>query len=192
MRWKLTPAVVLQVGGNGSRERWQEYRHNQLFNSYHDPRYDDQNYGAHAKLTHTVNPKTFYNLSVAWFQTKRERGDGQFWNDLYSYTNDEFKGSATTTGNNDINLFYDVGSTAVPGGYLRRKSSYVQFKGDLTTHPDPDHLVKVGFDVERHTLRRFNHVRPFNVADKGDSASRWQDADSYGYVWNDSTGVIQT
>lgn len=181
IRYNFSPSVVLQLAGNGSREKWQEYRHNQVFNSPHNPRYDDQNYGFSGKLTHTLSPSTYYNLSAGFFRTERERGDGIFWNDLSSYTNDEFKGDAVNTGNSDINLFYEPGSTAVPGGYLNRISSYLQFKGDLTTKPHPDHLIKTGFDVQRHTLKRYNHIRPFNVADKTDSTSRWQDANYYGF-----------
>ncbi len=175
---QLASNLSLQIGGNGSRDKWQEFRQSQLFNSAHNTRYDDQNYGFHTKLTHTLNPSTFYTLAGAYFRTERESGDGVFWNDLASYTNDVFTGDLST-GNNALNLFYNPGSTATR--YLHRISTYMQGKGDITTRTKSGHLFKAGFDVQRHVLRRFNHVIPFNVANKSDSASQWQDANYYGF-----------
>ncbi len=175
---KLSSNLSLQIGGNASRDRWQRYSHAQLFNSAHNRRYDDQNFGFHTRLTHTLSPSTFYTLAGAYFRTERETGDGVFWNDLASYTNDVFTGDPTS-GNVDLNLFYNPGSTV--GGYLRRISTYKQGKGDITSRTKSGHLFKAGFDVQQHVLRRFNHIIPFNVASKTDSAAQWQDANYYGF-----------
>ena len=71
----------LSLSGNGSVDKWQEYRHYYMNPSFpnqieHSPRYDDKNLGLNAKVTHTLNPETFYNLSLSYFVTERLRADG--------------------------------------------------------------------------------------------------------------------
>ncbi len=203
LRYNFTPATKLQLTGNGSIEKWKEYRHSMLFNSSHVARYIDENIGLNARLTHTVSPKTFFTLSAGYFRTERERGDNVFFDDLTQYGIDNF---ALTE-----NLFYDPGATALQGGYLHRISSYWQAKADLTTVPAPGHTVKAGVDFQRHTLRRYNHLNPEGVAFNpltefkniddtlpqraldsvqriSDSLNAWQDANRYGFTFDGEVG----
>jgi outer membrane receptor protein involved in Fe transport len=43
-------------------------------------------------------------------------------------------------------------------GYLKRQSSYMGFKGDITSNWTQAHTLKAGFDFQRHTLRFFEHL----------------------------------
>ncbi len=83
--YSLTQNAKLQLSTNGSNDKWSEYRHEYLLDAGHMPWYHDQNMGLNGKLTHTLNAKTFYNLSASWFKTERFRGDGMLREDLWAY-----------------------------------------------------------------------------------------------------------
>jgi outer membrane receptor protein involved in Fe transport len=85
LNWRPSGNVSALVGSNGSVEKWQEYRHDYRFNIEHTPKYDDRNYSVFGELTHTINPKTFHTLKANWFSTKRIRGDGVHFDDLWAY-----------------------------------------------------------------------------------------------------------
>ena len=57
--------------------------------------------------------------------------------------------------------------------YVKRKSEYIGFAGDITSELSREHTVKAGFEFHRHTLRFYNHLRPIMV---------WQGIHSYGHV----------
>jgi len=57
--------------------------------------------------------------------------------------------------------------------YLKRKSSYIGFKGDITRELSREHTVKGGFEFNRHTLRYYNHLRPVLV---------YQGINSFGHI----------
>ncbi len=180
--FELTSAIKLAITGTGSRDDWQEYRHNYLFNYWHSPRYLDKNIGLNAKVTHVINPETYYNLSGTYFMTERIRGDGVLFDDLPAYrrafANPEW---------DDMNLFRDphspvkaseVDSTVAQGSagdtvlfyaesywnnFLHRKSSYLGFKGDFNRQIGFAQTIKAGFDFERHTLRYYENLDPTNT-----------------------------
>ena len=88
--YNFTPNFKLGLSGNGSIDRWQEYRHyylNPVFMDQvkHSPVYEDKNLGLNAKITHTLNAETYYNLSVSYFNTQRLRGDGVLFDDYDAY-----------------------------------------------------------------------------------------------------------
>lgn len=164
--YNFSPNLKLGLSGNGSRDKWQEFRDIFLFIPEHNPRYDDQNLGLNAKLTHTLNAKTFYNLSVSYFKTYRFRGDGVVGEDLAAYQRD-----FANPEEDQYNLFWEDSlmyvyestndttyNQAYWPGYLKRKSSYMGFKGDITSNWTQDHTLKAGFDFQRHTLRFFEHL----------------------------------
>lgn len=88
--FQLTQNMKLSVNGNGSYDRWQEYRHYYLNPAFvsqveHSPYYVDKNLGLNAKITHQLNPNTFYNFSISSFLTERTRGDGKVFEDYNAY-----------------------------------------------------------------------------------------------------------
>jgi len=64
--------------------------------------------------------------------------------------------------------------------YLKRKSSYFGFKGQLTSEIKSVHTVKAGFEFNRHTLRYYQHYLPTLVGDSS-LADGFRDINRYGY-----------
>ncbi len=184
----LTQNIKLALMGNGSRDKWQEYRHYYMNPRYtneikHLPRYDDKNLGLNAKITHTLNPQTYYNLSASYFLTERIRGDGVWFdktgryqralvNPLYDTYNLFRQGDSVFA--SDLNPSIEKGSEADTfvtfyesywNNYMHRKSSYIGLKGDINSQITRSHTIKAGFDFQRHTLRyfeNFDETQDFN------------------------------
>jgi outer membrane receptor protein involved in Fe transport len=204
----LSPTINLSLGANASRDTWRQYAHSRLFNNEHNAYYNDYNFGANFKWTHTLNSGTFYNFSGSYYETERFRGSGVHYENLWKYgrpngntTNDEaglFRmwddmNGPTPTVWDTLTVDGEVRSFIVDGDegqvwndYLRRKSSYVGFKGDITKEFGREHTVKGGFEFNRHTLRYYNHLQPILVyqgyADPtGNIGPGFDDANRYGY-----------
>ena len=80
----------VQFSGNGSIDRWQDYRHYYMNPTFveqvrHSPLYEDKNLGLNAKVTHTLNAKMYYDLSLSYFNTERLVGDGIVFDDYRAY-----------------------------------------------------------------------------------------------------------
>ncbi|MBD3403463.1 TonB-dependent receptor [candidate division GN15 bacterium] len=188
--YNFTPNFKLQLSGNGSTDKWQEYRHYYLNPSFpqqirHVPLYEDKNLGLNAKITHTLTSETFYNLSVSYFNTERKRGDGVIFDDYEAYER-----SITNPEYDDFNLFREgnivvdtaTGDTIgyVPSywaNFFDRRSSYIGFKGDITSQLSSSHTTKIGFDFQRHTVRYFENLN----ATQGFSTNR---VNRYGFDEN--------
>ena len=195
--FQLKENIKLALNGNGSYDKWQEYRHYYLNPDYidqveHSPLYEDKNLGLNAKITHTINPETFYNLSASYFLTERLRADGVVF--------DNYEALERELGNpewDDQNIFREGDSMFASdfdplieqgsdedtfvtyyesywSNFMKRKSSYIGFKGDITSQITNSHTLKFGFDFQRHTLRYFENLN----ATQGYSTER---VNRYGY-----------
>ena len=196
--------LKLSVNGNGSLDNWQEYRHYYFNPSFpdqvkHSPRYEDRNLGLNAKITHQLNPKTFYNLSASYFKTSRLRADGAIFDDYEAYeravANPEFdyynlfrEGDSIFA--SDLDPLIEPGSVedtfvtfyeSYWPNYLAHEASYIGFKGDITTQLTGSHTTKFGFDMQLHTLSFFENLN----ATQGYSQER---VNRYGY---DSLGQLE-
>jgi outer membrane receptor protein involved in Fe transport len=181
--YNFTPNFKLGLSGNGSVDYWQEYRHyyyNPAFPTQvqHSPRYRDKNLGLNAKITHTLSPETFYNLSASYFDTERLRADGVIWDQLSEYeravANPEYdrfnlfrEGDSVYAA--DLNPLIEPGSEADTfvtfyqsywDNYLDRRASYIGFKGDITSQVNSHNTMMFGFDFQRHTVRYFEFLGP--------------------------------
>ncbi|RME28531.1 MAG: TonB-dependent receptor, partial [Candidatus Zixiibacteriota bacterium] len=157
LTFDLTPTIKLMLNGNGSKDEWRQYLNTYRNNQDHIPYYKDKNIGLNAKWTQTINERTFYNLSVSFFQTERFRGDGLFRENLAAYSQ--------PGGNprlDSLALFWVPGH--VFDDYLKRKSSYIGAKGDLNIQANEYHTLKLGFDFQRHTLRSYQHLFPARIS----------------------------
>jgi outer membrane receptor protein involved in Fe transport len=190
--------MTLKLGGLSSDDDWQEYLNTYRFNLIHAPRYQDRNRSLTTQLNHTLSAKSFYSVGWNWFMTKRKRGDGVYFDDIYRYSefpqadlrddikwfwpglsgpvgdplSDSLRASALATGGNG-HIFDD---------YLQRKSQYWALKGDYTNQWNPYHQIKAGFEYDRHTLRFYQHYFPVNFYDRtGDSLLNVRDINRYGY-----------
>ena len=170
--YNFTPNFKLQLNGNGSIDRWQDYRHYYMNLSFpeqvkHSPLYEDKNYGFNAKITHTLDANTFYDFSASYFNTERLVGDGVIFDDYEAYYRTEYPvqraydswslmREGTATWDDDGNLVsYDP---AYWSNYLDRRSSYVGAKGTITRQMNASNTLKAGFDFQRHTVRYFNNL----------------------------------
>jgi len=216
LNYELTPSIKVQLSGNRSRDKWSQFSASRLFQPEHMIYYDDYNLGTNFKWTHTLDAKTFYNISGSYFVTERFRGDGLHRGNLWAYG----RGSNPTT---DVastfrrwdNMEIDsLGNTIVTptqyetivvdgvarqfvvagtdegqtyDEYLRRKSSYIGFKGDITRELNNEHTIKAGAEFNRHTLRFYNHRFPTRVwrgygGDETETPGQgFRDANRYGY-----------
>jgi len=184
VNYKLTPSFELAVSGTGSRDEWREYVHSYLFNAAHMPYYDDRHLGLNTRVTHTLSATTFYNLSASYSTTQRFRGDGVLRKDLAAYTvpggNPRFE---------DASLFWlgDDPSTSGDDGhvyddYLKRKSAYVGLRGDIRSDINEEHSLLLGFELQRHTLRYYDHLFP--AQGNSDGTRNTTDIDRFGYDVN--------
>ncbi len=191
--YDISSNMRLSVSGNGNTTNWREYRQEWALSPDHGPRYLDENFGINAKLTHTIDAKTFYNLSASYFITKRTRGDATVFDNYDAYrrpfTNPEFEGDELFwTPDGEIVISEDS-SIFVPAYYvsfLKSKSSYYGVKGDLTRQLGDHNTAKVGFDFQRHTLRRFQNldatkVRTSSLINRYGYDSLGNESDAEGY-----------
>lgn len=97
----------------------------------------------------------------------------------------------------DDTLRYSRDEGHVFGRYLHSESSYHGVGFNMTTHSFDNHKIKFGFEGERHTLRRYEHIVPYlvhnyNIAQERKDAlsdadynsllnAAFTDVDAYGY-----------
>lgn len=170
--WQLNEKMSLKVGGLGSEEDWREYNHAYLLNLAHSPRYYDRNLSYTGSFNHVVSPKTFYSVGVNYFETLRKRGDGVHFDRLAEYIR-----SANPRYDQDVPLFFEEGH--VFDDYLQRRSSYWGAQASMTSQVNRYHSLKMGADLQRHTLRYFNHFFPVQLGDNPEP--NLTDWDGYGY-----------
>ncbi len=206
LNFKLSNNVNLKVGVLGSKNIWSIYSHHYRYDLSHTPRSRDYSNSAFARLTYTVNPKTFLVLAGNYFMTRRETGDGRYFNNLKAYARPKgvarldaealyYPGDNFATADS---LAFDVGSrTEWNAGdegrpylrYIKSRSSYITpIKFDITSQVTPHHEMQAGFDFQRHTLRFFDHLRP-DLIYRGafaDASNRggFADLNAYGYKFD--------
>ncbi len=178
--YSITDKTTLKLGSLGSEDKWQEYAHSYLFNLPHTPRYLDRNQSYTATLNQALNDKTYYNVGISFFDTKRKRGDGVYFEDLYAYYT--ATGGTDSTPSNNPRFDQDVPVFVTPGrvvpGYLQRRSSYYGVQGAFTSQINSHHQLKFGGDLQRHTLRFFQH---YAANELGGQVPNAKDFNAYGY-----------
>jgi len=182
LSYKVNDNVNVKVGAMYSKDNWSQYLHTYRFNIEHTPRYLDLNQSGYIKWTHTLSPKTFYTLAGSYFQTERMRGDGVYFAQVNSYQRSNWPGAGNPAQDN-VGLFWswddmdgvtpDVDEGHIWDDYLRRKSSYIGIDADISSQVTNQHLLRFGFDFQRHTLRYFRSLFPANA----DTIN----VDNYGY-----------
>ena len=181
--FEIRPNMKLGLSGNGSVDQWQRYIHSYMNPDYpeqvkHSPYYDDRNLGLNAKLTHTLNTKTFYNLSVSYFKVTRLYLDGVIRDNYAAYRRayanprqdtyslfqqgfahyaSEFDSSIVVGSPQDVLVRYDA---SFFDQFEDRRSSYLGSKGVLTHQFSASNTLTSGFDFQYHTLRYFQDLAP--------------------------------
>ncbi|MFQ5602616.1 MAG: carboxypeptidase-like regulatory domain-containing protein [bacterium] len=76
----------VQLTSSGSMRDAMGYVHSYAKNnSEHNSQFNDDNFGYSARITHTLNQSTFWNLNATYRLTKWEQGDGVFFDNLEAY-----------------------------------------------------------------------------------------------------------
>lgn len=183
---RLGSSLDLRLGSTGSVQNWREYRNVYRFDLSHAPRYRDTNASGYAQLSHTLSARAFQTLAVGVFSTERTRGDGIFFGDLSAYGANGASGNPSFDPTEGLFVYGDGDDAGahIYNNVLRRQSRYLEVKWDLTRQMDDHNLFKVGVDVQRHTLRFFEHLNPTTVY--SENPFPYLDVQSYGF---DSTGT---
>ena len=177
--YPVSPNFKVLLSGNGSIDKWQEYRQEWLLNPLHAPRYEDKNVGLNAKVTHTLGANTFYNLSTSYFLTERWRGDGVVFKDLAAtnriFVNPEYEDqNLFWTNSEDLTVTPDsliIQNGQIVGGYSRGQSFMLtqadSYDIDTTSSPG-DTTVTAQFLNEPSYYGGYLHRKASYIGVKGD------------------------
>jgi len=166
-----------------------------LYDVNHAPQTLNQHRSANLTFTHTLNPKTYYDLKVNYFQTYSEGYDRAFGDDFMKY-GDPTLVPDTTWSRNPANWgnAYTVRTSPnldffAPGGqwddYSKNKTLMMGVDFDLTHQMGKVHTFKLGFEYKYHTMREFRYLAPSQLATRSDITEleryRLADVRMYGY-----------
>ena len=134
--------------------------------------YDARNLLLSGKLTHVLNPKTFYDVGFSYFDDFVEKKDDYFGNDWRAWS-DSAKIAQHTNGDviyrdEDsapydylLNGFYFNRNGALNNAwYYKEKQTYFSGAVNITSQINRFNEVKAGFDIRSHTVRRFDIWTP--------------------------------
>lgn len=170
--------VQIKVGGHYWAADFDEYsQHRSLLEETlnHYATDEEFSYSVYGKITHTVNPTTFYTATLSYHSHGTERGDGVLWRDIPNYGDkSDWNGDGKTVdflvmdGTNPGDPYrFGSGifdSISVFDDYYLNRSTSMGAKFDLTTQLRDVHEVKAGFEYRYNTLRRYSVTRPMQIA----------------------------
>jgi outer membrane receptor protein involved in Fe transport len=127
--------------------------------------YTHQNGYHNFGITHTLNPKTFYELKVGYyFTTLRADANGRSWDNYYepqditNFPIEYYNTNRDTIGVIPGDGFWDVGNP-----YTWRDHYFEDFsvKGDLTSFFDEKNKFKTGFNLQFQTMQVADIYKPW-------------------------------
>jgi len=185
--WKPNPLSTLKLGGTYNYNEWQQYVNAYRFNLNHAPKYEDTNWSIYTNWSHTLNERSFYELSANYFSTDRIRGDGVYFDDLHGYARPD--GNPRFDPNEALFWYGDesVDSDGDPTGahvwddFLKRSSEYYGFSGSYSSQLSKSVFFKGGGDYQYQTLRFYEHYFPVQLYDASGNPANTRDVDHYGY-----------
>lgn len=141
-----------------------------------EPTWEARNILLSGKLTHVLNPSTFYDVKLSYFDDFVEKKDEYFGNDWRSWA-DSAKIAQHTGGDviyrdEDsapypylLNGFYfnrngSFGEDAGDGWYYKEKQNYFAGAVNVTSQINRYNELRAGFDARFYTLRRFDIHAP--------------------------------
>ncbi|HVP37687.1 MAG TPA: TonB-dependent receptor [Candidatus Saccharimonadales bacterium] len=169
--WRPDSLTNVKFSLLGSKDDWQRYLNEYRYDIDHTPRYHDFSNTGSVTLNRTLSSTSFMSAAVSYSGNQRVRGDGVYMYDLLDY-------SANFRGDNANPLYVYNNDFLQPGhvwdDFFNRKGSYYEVRADYTNQLDRHHTVKVGADLQRHTLRFYEHLYPTRL----------------GYLGYDNTDVV--
>jgi outer membrane receptor protein involved in Fe transport len=170
--------LQFKVGGNYWSSDYREYsQHRSLMEEAmnHYPTDEEFSYSTYGKITHAVNPRTFYTATLSYHAHGTERADGVLGRNIADY------GDLSDWNDNDITVPFLVMDGTNPGDpyrfgsgifdsvsvfddYYLNRSTSMGIKLDVTSEVKNIHEIKVGFEYRYNTLRRYSVTRPMQIA----------------------------
>lgn len=162
----------------------------QFFNSGHRSLNLTHTRSINTTFTHTLSPRTFYDLKLNFFKTERKTYDPVFKDDLEKYGDPKYNPWP------DVPEKYGEAYTGrispdylQPGSqyddYFKQSTTYWGIDFDLTHQQGRYHTFKTGFEYKYHTMREFRILSPSKLADPDheDDLEKYRSADIrvYGY-----------
>lgn len=126
----------------------------------HNPRIDENSLGGSLRLSHIIDPTTFWDATFRLKVTDHERGDGIWFDDLLAY-GDSAKNASIGTILTAEGQRVDLDDNAVFFKHGRVNDFYRKYNiqtlgGELNfTKQLEKHLIEIGGTVERSTVRLF-------------------------------------
>jgi outer membrane receptor protein involved in Fe transport len=170
--------VQVKVGGHYWTSDFQEYsQYRSLMEEAlkHYPTDEEFSYSMYGKVTHTVNPNTFYTATLSYHSHGTERGDGLLGRNIADY------GDLSDWNENDLTVPFLVLDGTNPGSpyrfgsgvfdsisvfddYYLNRSNSMGIKFDMTSQLLDVHEWKGGFEYRYNTMRRYSVTRPMQIA----------------------------
>ena len=198
LTFRISDNLLFKAGFLGSTDSYESYSHAYRYDLQHAPRVERFNNSAFAKLTYTVNPRTFFTIGMNTFVTRFKGGDGVHFDNIYDYGrpngNPRYDAESlfvswdvdSTTTVRDDKGFFTGDEGHVYDDYEQTSSFYITpIDFDITSQVAPNHQLRAGFDVQWHRLRSYHHLFPI-LSYRGpwvspDDPGGFQDANRYGY-----------
>ena len=185
VRWRISNNFDLQVsglvsnidnqntnlgsfGGLATSSFYRAAESRMLINSAHTPKTEYRTQSYSLTFTHTLNPNTFYELRGGYYSTKRERGDGVFFDDVFAY-GDPAKNNFLGLDQDSASATFGQPVTGIPlnniygrawqgRGYLyniynKQEQTMYSVNFNLTRQQGKSHLIKLGGEFRYSTLR---------------------------------------
>lgn len=180
----------VKVGGmiyDRSGSNWDNLR--RFRNADHQLRFDNSTISAFARLTHNIDPNTFYEVQFGYFNENIKQGDGVWFDDLLSYGSTAKNPALTSVGTNPGRVFSTIDALgAVNDQFLKSKSEIFTYKADINRQ-EGVHLLKAGFEYRAHKIRRYSGnpmglAIPSTGADAGWDGYRNNNFQYYGYTFD--------
>jgi hypothetical protein len=139
-------------------DSWLYYKHAPK----HRPWNEDQNYSFSFKVSQNVSASSFWNINVGYKFIDRERGDGVYFDDVFSYGDSltafntegvNLLGNGVRVQADDVGLFYDQGR--VFNFYRKTNTGTITTDLDFTSQID-NHLLEIGAGFNYNSLRYYS------------------------------------
>ncbi len=183
LNWKMNNALELIMSYHGSWKSWTSFEW--LWKNYPNnmASYSRSNQNMNLRLQHTLSKNTFYNLNLGYLTVDyngslNNRTPGDYWlfykeGSWYNYANysKNFSGAPDSLKSiikapaTDGYGFFDTQSfqSLWRDDYTRT----LTFKGDITSQFHPEHLLKMGFQVQ------YNDIHYVDIQDGGEKLSNY-------------------
>jgi len=162
LTWDLNP-IQIRIGGSYSHLNSKSDGNPQLniLNTRQAARLTDS-YLVNAKITHVLNPTTFYNVDVGYSSYFSETDDPYFGNNWRLYSDSVANAAQGIQFEKRWNPYpavylhgFSFQRDGAPPGYSKTSQEMFNFGADFVSQINKYNEVKLGIDYQTYTMRRF-------------------------------------